>query len=128
MSQISLKLKIYAKNASNASIINNDIERVMLRFILCSFGALALLYVFLLGNTVRDIVGRRGLEVNARTLSNEVRNLELTYLSMSNNIDLTLSYSMGFKETKPTFATRKSLGYRPTGVPLDSVKTLQNDL
>lgn len=123
MKAISSKMHIMGAN-----IINNNLERFILNFILCSFGALALLYVFLLGNTVRDIVERRGLEINARTLSNEVRNLELTYLSMSNNIDLTLSYSMGFKETKPMFATRKSLGFRTLGVPLDSVKTLQNDL
>lgn len=116
MKQISSKLNLYVRDTS---IINNDIERVAFRFILGSFGALALLYVFLLGNMVRDIVERRSLEINARALSNEVRNLELTYLSMSNDVDLTLSYSMGFQEIKPTFATRKSLG---------NVRTPQNDL
>jgi hypothetical protein len=121
MKQISAKLNLYAKNAT---IINNDIERVALRFILLSFGALGLLYVLLLGNMVRNIVERRNFEMDARVLGNEVGNLELNYLSMSNNVDLPLSYSLGFKETKPTFATRKSLGYKSA----DAVPLVQNNI
>ena len=92
------------------SIINNNIEGLILNVVLWSFTALALWYVLILGNMVSNIVQRRTLEADARTLSNEVGDLELVYLSMSNNIDLTLSYSLGFKETKAKFATRKSLG------------------
>lgn len=119
MKAISSKLNIYVRNAGSASIINNYIERITLRFIFWSFAALALLYILLLGNMVFDIVERRSLEISARSLSNEVRNLELTYLSMSNNVDLALSYSMGFQEAKASFAIRKSLG---------SIKMPQNDI
>lgn len=119
---------MYVRNAKSTSIINNDIERITLRLIFWSFAALALLYILLLGNMVFDIVERRSLEINARSLSNEVRNLELTYLSMSNNVDLALSYSMGFKEAKASFAIRKSLGLRPTGEALGSIKMPQNDI
>ena len=111
---------------SNASIINNGIERIVLRGILYFFGALALFYIFFLGNMVSNIIERRSLELNARTLSSEVRDLELVYLSLSNNIDLSLSYSIGFKETKASFATRKSLGLKfPSD---DSTKMTQNDI
>ncbi|MEJ0002369.1 MAG: hypothetical protein WDN09_04385 [bacterium] len=48
--------------------------------------------------------------------------MELTYLAESNKVDLALSYSMGFKETKATFATRKSLK------SLGSVKVSNNEL
>ena len=107
MRAISSKLYIYIKGID---IINNNIEKLTLNFIFVSFGALALLYVLFLGNTVKNIVERKSLETEARTLSAEVRDLELTYLSLSNNIDLPLSYSMGFKEVKANFATRKALG------------------
>ena len=118
MKQISSKLKRHMSNAS-ISIINNNIERLALNFIFWSFGALALLYVLLLSNMVSNIVVRRSLEADVRSLSNEVRNLELTYLSMSNNVDLAFSHSMGFREAKASFATRKSLG---------SIKMPQNDI
>lgn len=120
-------------NASNISLINNNIEKLTLNFIFWSFGFLALVYVFILGNMVSNIVARRSFETDARSLSNEVRELELSYLSISNNVDLAFSYSMGFKETKAVFATRKALGYRPTGEALglhspDRVNLVQNDL
>lgn len=114
MKQINSKIKMHS-----ASILNNNIERLVLNIMLWSFAALALWYVLILGNMVSSIVERRTLETNARTLSNEVADLELTYLSVSNNIDLNLSHSLGFKETKAKFATRKSLG---------SIKLAKNEI
>ena len=113
MRQASLQLKMRikaAKGISTPNIIGNDIERVLFKIIVWSFVAVALWYVLLLGNMVSDIVERRALEASARSLSNEVGELELTYLSISNSIDLAFSHSMGFKETKAQFTTRKSLG------------------
>ena len=119
-------LNIYMRNVG---VVNNNIEKFILQIIFWSFGTLALLYVLFLGNMVKNIVERRSMETEARTLSNDVSNLELTYLSMSNNVDLTLSYSMGFKQATPTFATRKTLGLISTNnEPFDSVKIAQNDL
>jgi len=123
MKKIIPKLNMYI---SNAGVINNDIGKISLRFILGSLGMLVLLYMFLLGSMVSNILERRGLETRERVLSNEVRNLELTYLSMANNIDLEFSYSLGFKEAKANFATRKSIGFRSSDESLDN--TLQNDL
>lgn len=121
---MTLKLKMYA---GNVSVVNNNLEGLVLNIILGSFGVLALLYVLFLGNMVMNIVERRSLETDARALSSEVRNLELTYLSMSNSIDLSFSHSMGFRETKAAFSTRKSLGLLPVGGS-STVKIAQNDL
>ena len=125
MKQISLKFNTHIRNTN---IINHDIEKIIFRFIFWSFGALALLYVLFLGNMVKDIIERRSLELNARVLLSEVRDLELAYLSMSNSIDLNLSYSLGFKETQATFATRKALGLLSANESFDSVKIAPNDL
>jgi hypothetical protein len=124
MKQMSLKLNRYVHNAN---IINNDIERIALRFILWSFGVLALLYVLFLGNMVRDIIVRRSLESRILSLSSEVSSLGLTYLSLTNNVDLSRSYSMGFQETKATFATRKSIGLKSSG-SFGDIKIAKNDL
>ncbi len=125
MRQISAKLNMYVRSVS---IVNNNIEKLTLNFILGSFGALTLFYILFLGNMVMNIVERRSIEVNARSLSSEVRNLELTYLSLSNNVDLSLSYSLGFKDTKANFATRKTLGLRVTGKSSGVPQITQNEI
>ena len=106
--------------ATNANVINNDnIKKRLLNIMLLFLGVLALSYIFLLGNIVFNIIERRTLEADARSLSNEVVNLELQYLFSSNKIDLALAKSMGFQETKTKFAIRKTL---------DSIKLAKNEL
>ena len=109
MRQATIKLKM---SIQNVNIMNNNIEvqKIIFKIMLSMLGALALWYVLILGNMVFDIVQRKSLEKEMLVLSNEVGKLELSYLSISSQVDLPLSSSMGFKEIKATFATRKSLG------------------
>ncbi|MEO7596832.1 MAG: hypothetical protein ABIS26_00275 [Candidatus Paceibacterota bacterium] len=123
MKEISSKLKMHVQNVN---VINHNFERVTLNTILAFFAALCFLYILLLGNMVGNIVERRSLELSVRNLSSDVSALELTYLSMSSNVDLNLSHSLGFKETKATFATRKSIGLNTKAV--ESIKTSRNDI
>ena len=123
MKQIGLKLNIYI-----SGVINNNLERFILNFIFWSFGALGLLYVIFLGIMVKNIVERQSLEVRSQVLSSEVRNLEVSYLSKVNSIDLELSYSLGFKKSQTTFATRKALGLIPAGEPMGGIKIVPNDI
>ena len=127
MKEINLELNTYKKNVG---ILSNNAEKYILNIALFSLGALALLYILFLGNMVKNIIDRRSFETEARSLSSEVQNLEVAYLSMSKDIDLALSYSMGFKSfenTKTTFATRKSFGYIYKDEPFGNVKIVQND-
>ncbi len=121
MKAISAKLNTYVHSIS---VINNNIERFFLNLILWSFVTLSILYVLCLGNMVKNIVERKGLENEARSLSTDVANMELTYLSLSNNVDMNLSHSLGFKETKATFATSKPVGILPT----HNSSVAQNDI
>lgn len=111
MKQATLQLKTRINNV-NIIITNNNIEirKIVLGVMLSVLAALAVCYVLILCNMVFNIVGRKTLEKEALVLSNEVGNLELSYLSVSNSVDTALSSSMGYKETKATFAIRKSLG------------------
>ncbi|HEY4513426.1 MAG TPA: hypothetical protein VJH06_02855 [Candidatus Paceibacterota bacterium] len=92
--------------------MNNNIAfgRLVLNAMLIATGVLAILYMLILGNTVFNIVERRSLEKEALALGNEVSELELSYLSVLSSIDMAMSFEMGFKEAKATFATRKPLG------------------
>lgn len=120
MRQASLKFKRYM---NNVNIINtSNLEHRILHIMLMSFGALALMYVLILGNMVFNIIERRSLEKEMLSLSSEVGDLGLTYLSLSNKIDLKFSYSLGFKEIKPKYATRQALGLNSSflGAKLDN--------
>lgn len=109
MRQATLQIKT---RIQNINIMNNNIEiqKIVLKIMFSILAALAIWYVFILGNMVFNIVARKALEKEALALSNEVGNLELSYLSVSNSVDQNLSSSMGFHETKATFTTRKSFG------------------
>lgn len=108
MKQMSLKFKNYA---SNVNIVDNgNLQKRVLYIMLWTLGIMIGLYVFFLGNMVFNIVERKALEGYARNLESEVGDLELNYLSLSQKVDLDLAYSLGFKEIKTKFATRKALG------------------
>jgi hypothetical protein len=109
MKQASLRLK---RNIQNVNITNNNIEvnRVILNTMLSTFAGLAVLYFLILGSMVFNIVQRKNLEKEALSLSSQVGNLELSYLSVSKSVDIALSSTMGFKKTQVNYATRKSLG------------------
>ena len=109
MRQATLKLK---SGIQNINIMSNNVEvqRIAFKLMLSLIAALSIWYILILGNMVFNIVQRKALEKQALALSSEVGDLELSYMSISKSVDTALSSSMGFKETKATFATRKSLG------------------
>ncbi len=76
----------------------------------------------LLGNIVFSIIEGRTAETEVRSLSSDVSALELDYLSLSNKVNLDLSYQMGFVEVKAKFATRKSIS------PIGSINVARNDI
>ena|SRR5258708_30822578 len=98
MRQATIKIRTYAHSIHIVN--NNNLEGRLLNLILVSLGALALAYVLILGNMVFNIIQRRTLEAQAHMLSNEVSELELTYLSQSNKIDLSFGYAKGRSEER----------------------------
>lgn len=108
MREATLKFKTYAGNIH--IIDNSDLGRRMLHFIIVSFGVLALFYIIILGNITFNIIERKSYEADARTLSNEVVDLELTYLQMSEKVDESLAKEMGFKEAQASITTEHAVG------------------
>lgn len=102
-----LKLKKYT---AYATIMNNDIlTRKFFNSLLLLFGVLAMAYLLFLGIITFNIVERKTLENHARNLSNDVGVLELEYLSLAKDIDMSISHEYGFKEVKASFAYRQKL-------------------
>ena len=112
------------RNIPNVNITNNNVAmgQFVFRAMLSTFALLAVLYFLILGNMVFNIVQRKNLEKNELMLSSQVSNLELSYLSVSNSVDVALSSSMGFKAIPVNYATRKSLGYNVISASFGSLK------
>lgn len=109
MKQASLKLY---RTVQSVSITNNNIEtgKIILRALLVTIGLLALSYLYIISVTVWNIVERKSLEKEVQTLATDVGNLELEYLALSGSLNLEMSQTLGFREAKASFATRRSLG------------------
>ena len=105
MRAIAIKMKSYAGSMKG---IESGMEGPILHFLIFSIGALGLLYVFLLGSMVFNIISRKSYENEAKVLVTQVGEMELEYFSMSEKVDLSLSHSLGFKEIKPTYVSRKA--------------------
>jgi len=128
MKTVALKMRVYSQNVN--ILESRDLRKRILNTMLLSLGALVVVYVLLLANMVSNVIERRSLEAHARVLSTEVGDLELSYLSISNKINPTLSRSLGFSEAKTKFVTRQSsLGLNsPVGGALDNVKSAKNEI
>jgi len=126
MKTIAIKMKTYAGNVN--IVDNSDLEKKVLNLLFMTLGLLALVYVCLLGSMVFNIVERKSAEAEARTLGNEVADLQLQYLSMCNKIDLALSASLGFKETKIAFTSEKTLGRLNAHGPFGNIKLTNGEL
>ena len=73
----------------------------------------------------------RTADAESRALSSEVSRLEFEYLALLNRVDLDFSYSLGFKEVKAQFATRKPvlpIGFNSAGESIGSINLAQNDI
>jgi hypothetical protein len=104
-----LKLNIYSGRVGILS--HMPAEKTLLRVMGYTFGILALLYLYILGNTVSNIVERRSHEAKIKTLTTEVAELELHFLALSGKIDPDYGRSLGFVESgQEHFATKKSVG------------------
>jgi hypothetical protein len=108
MKAIGIKIKSYAENIN--IVEDGNLAARTLYIVFIASIVLGLSYVMILGTMVFNIVERRALESKIHTLSSEVSDLELSFLSLSNDIDLNYSHSMGFREPDVKFATRKALG------------------
>ena len=82
-------------------------EKTLFSAILCLFFAALGAYIYLAAATNISAVMGNKVEKGNATLLSRVGELELTYLSKTNHIDLRLAYSLGFVDAvRTTFASR----------------------
>ena|SRR3989344_631446 len=92
-------------NRKSFTLVEGGIARTMFNGATLFIGLSFALYLSFLGMTILNIVERNDLESENRTLSSRVSELELSYLSETEKVNIALAYSLGFKEAKnPVFA------------------------
>lgn len=86
---------------------DNYKRRTLFRILLALAIMLSILYMYFIGSITFNILARKSLENTARTLGQNVSQLELTYLANSSRIDRGYALSIGFVDAKDSiFATR----------------------
>ncbi len=86
---------------------NINTQKILFRILMASSILLFGVYVYLIGSITFNVIARKSLENSMANLTNEVNQLEITYLNNLNKIDKEYAFSRGFVETKQnTFISR----------------------
>lgn len=86
---------------------NTQIQKTLFKVLSGALLLLSIIYIYIIGSITFNVVARRSLEAEVRTLGSSISNLELTYLSDMNDVSKTRAESLGFKDAKSNiFATR----------------------
>lgn len=71
----------------------------------------ASLYMFLINKTVLNVAAAQRMEKTMANLGSQTGEMEATYMTLKNSIDLNLATSLGFSPTKNTkYINRTTLG------------------
>ena len=124
MKQAVLKIKNGTKIVAHSAPFRTH----LLKGIFITLGILAVFYVFAIGSIIFNIIERNNLISQTKILSSEVGELELTYLSLHQELSLDTSSSFGFVEVKPGFATRTPLAGNLATKSGTSVKFVKNEI
>lgn len=73
------------------------------------------LYIFLIDRTIWNVVARQNDEKSLDSLNSQTAQLESTYMSMENSLDMNMAKSLGFNSAPDTkYINRTTLGRLPT--------------
>lgn len=68
-------------------------------YILFTISAFSLiLYVIAINQTVRNVVARQKMQVELSQLTSRIAEMEFSYITAKNSIDLSKAYTLGFKD------------------------------
>jgi hypothetical protein len=73
---------------------------------LIAAGLLFFVYLFILGDTIFDVVSRKVAEQESRDLLADISSLEISALDLYNELSVEEAKRLGFVESNPHFASR----------------------
>ncbi len=102
---------------SKTKIIANDIRRnlstqkFIFRILLSSLFAIFIVYIYIIGSITFNIVARKSLENTSKMLNSNISNLELTYLTNMNDINITKATSLGYVEARSNIFALRAINH-----------------
>jgi cell division septal protein FtsQ len=102
---------------TRAKAITNDItqniktQKMLLRVLIYSSIVLCAVYLYLVGSITFNVIARRSLENTVVTLTNNVNQLELTYLNNIKGIDKNYAFSKGFVDVRQNIFVARSINH-----------------
>ena len=97
------KTKAIANNITESS----DTQKMIFRILISSIILIGICYVYIIGSITFDVLARKSLETTVKTSSNNISQLEITYLNKVNSINKEYAMSHGFVDIHDNiFATR----------------------
>jgi len=97
------------KAVSNEIADNNLLRIRIFKGILLSLITFSVVYAYLIGSIVFNGLAKKSLENNVRELVNNVGQLELSYLTLSNSIDKDLAISLGYVDAHNSFIVTRTI-------------------
>ena len=86
----------------------NQLEKKIFWFLAGVIGISSMLYVYLVNQTILNIVMRENVESEMVDLESKISELEFEYITLKNDINIDYAYSIGFVDVeKVKFASRK---------------------
>ncbi len=90
---------------------NINTQKILFRILIGSSILLFAFYIYLIGSITFNVIARKSLENSMANLTNEVNQLEITYLNNLNKIDKEYAFSRGFVETKQNIFVSRSINH-----------------
>jgi len=90
---------------------NINTQKILFRILICSSILLFAVYIYLVGSITFNVIARKSLENSMANLTNEVNELEISYLNQINKIDKEYAYSKGFVESKQNLFVSRNINH-----------------
>lgn len=90
---------------------NINTQKILFRILISSSIMLFVFYIYIVGSITFNVIARKSLENSMTNLTNEVNQLEISYLNNLNKIDKEYAYSKGFVETKQNIFVSRSINH-----------------
>lgn len=90
---------------------NINTQKILFRILIISSIMLFVFYIYIVGSITFNVIARKSLENSMTTLTNEVNQLEISYLNNLNKIDKEYALSKGFVETKQNIFVSRNINH-----------------
>lgn len=89
---------------------DRETRKAIFRVLVGALIFLSLLYMYFIGSITFNILARKSLEVSLKDIGNNVSQIELEYIALSNSINSQMGKDIGFIEAKGTIFAQKGDG------------------